>query len=80
VINEIDREQMMLQMQRAISATISGQLSSVVSTLESFSLPVTVETKADIKELSGKLKALAADVRSVGAEVRKIVPTPVKKD
>jgi hypothetical protein len=52
----------------------------VVSTLESFSLPVTVETKADIKELSGKLKALAADVRSVGAEVRKIVPTPVKKD
>jgi hypothetical protein len=80
VMNEIEREQMMLQMQRAISATISGQLSSVVSTLESFSLPVTVETKADIKELSGKLKALAADVRSVGAEVRKIVPTPVKKD
>jgi hypothetical protein len=80
VMNEIEREQMMLQMQRAISATISGQLSSVVSTLESFTLPVTAETKADIKELSGKLKSLAADVRKVGSEVRKVVPAPVKKD
>ncbi|MEY3602157.1 MAG: hypothetical protein RL169_1401, partial [Armatimonadota bacterium] len=80
VMNEIEREQMMLQMQRAISATISGQLSSVVSTLESFTLPVTAETKADIKELGGKLKSLAADVRKVGAEVRKVVPAPAKKD
>ena len=80
VMNEIEREQMMLQMQRAISATISGQLSSVVSTLESFTLPVTAETKADIKELSSKLKALAADVKNIGADVRKIVPAPVKKD
>ena len=80
VMNEIEREQMMLQMQRAISSTISGQLSSVVSTLESFTLPVTAETKADIKELSSKLKALAADVKNIGADVRKIVPAPVKKD
>ena len=80
VMNEIEREQMMLQMQRAISSTISGQLSSVVSTLESFTLPVTAETKADIKELSAKLKALAADVKNIGADVRKIVPAPVKKD
>ena len=80
VMNEIEREQMMLQMQRAISSTISGQLSSVVSSLEGFTLPVTAETKADIKELSGKLKALAADVKNIGAEVRKIVPAPVKKD
>ena len=80
VMNEIEREQMMLQMQRAISSTISGQLSSVVSTLESFTLPVTAETKADIKELSGKLKTLAADVKNIGADVRKIVPAPVKKD
>ena len=79
-MNEIEREQMMLQMQRAISSTISGQLSSVVSTLESFTLPVTAETKADIKELSGKLKTLAADVRNIGSDVRKIVPAPVKKD
>ena len=80
VMNEIEREQMMLQMQRAISSTISGQLSSVVSSLEGFTLPVTAETKADIKELSGKLKALAADVKNIGADVRKIVPAPVKKD
>jgi hypothetical protein len=80
VINEIEREQMMLQMQRAMSATISGQLSSVVSSLESFTLPVTAETKTDLKELGSKLKALASDVRSVGADVRKIVPAPVKKD
>jgi len=80
VMNEIEREQMMRQMQRAISATITGQLSSVVSTLESFTLPVTAETKADIKELSGKLKSLATDVRKVGSEVRKVVPAPVKKD
>jgi photosystem II stability/assembly factor-like uncharacterized protein len=80
VMNEIEREQMMLQMQRAISATITGQLSSVVSTLESFTLPVTAETKADIKELSGKLKSLTADVRKIGSEVRKVVPAPVKKD
>jgi hypothetical protein len=80
VMNEIEREQMMLQMQRAISSTISGQLSSVVSTLEGFTLPVTAETKADIKELSSKLKALAADVKNIGVGVRKIVPAPVKKD
>jgi chromosome segregation ATPase len=80
VMNEIEREQMMLQMQRAISSTISGQLSSVVSTLEGFTLPVTAETKADIKELSSKLKALAADVKKIGVDVRKIVPAPVKKD
>ena len=80
VMNEIEREQMMLQMQRAISATISGQLSSVVTTLESFTLPVTAETKADIKELGGKLKSLAADVRKIGTEVRKVVPAPAKKD
>jgi hypothetical protein len=79
-MNEIEREQMMLQMQRAISSTISGQLSSVVSTLEGFTLPVTAETKADIKELSSKLKALAADVKKIGVDVRKIVPAPVKKD
>jgi type II secretory pathway component PulM len=79
-MNEIEREQMMLQMQRAISSTISGQLSSVVSSLEGFTLPVTAETKADIKELSSKLKALAADVKNIGADVRKIVPAPVKKD
>jgi hypothetical protein len=52
----------------------------VVSSLESFSLPVTAETKTDLKELGSKLKALAADVRKVGAEVRKVVPAPVKKD
>jgi hypothetical protein len=80
VMNEIEREQMMLQMQRAISSTISGQLSSVVSSLEGFTLPVTAETKADIKELSSKLKALAADVKNIGVGVRKIVPAPVKKD
>jgi uncharacterized membrane protein YgcG len=80
VMNEIEREQMMLQMQRAISSTISGQLSSVVSTLESFTLPVTAETKADIKELSSKLKSLAADVKNIGVGVRKILPAPVKKD
>jgi len=80
VMNEIEREQMMLQMQRAISSTISGQLSSVVSTLEGFTLPVTAETKADIKELSSKLKSLAADVKKIGVDVRKIVPAPVKKD
>jgi hypothetical protein len=80
VMNEIEREQMMLQMQRAISSTISGQLSSVVSTLEGFTLPVTAETKADIKELSSKLKSLAADVKNIGVGVRKIVPAPVKKD
>jgi chromosome segregation ATPase len=80
VMNEIEREQMMLQMQRAISSTISGQLSSVVSSLEGFTLPVTAETKADIKELSSKLKSLAADVKNIGVGVRKIVPAPVKKD
>jgi hypothetical protein len=80
VMNEIEREQMMLQMQRAISSTISGQLSSVVSTLEGFTLPVTAETKADIKELSSKLKSLAADVKNIGVGVRKILPAPVKKD
>jgi hypothetical protein len=79
-MNEIEREQMMLQMQRAISSTISGQLSSVVSTLEGFTLPVTAETKADIKELSSKLKSLAADVKNIGVGVRKIVAAPVKKD
>jgi len=80
VMNEIEREQMMLQMQRAISSTISGQLSSVVASLEGFTLPVTAETKADIKELSSKLKSLAADVKKIGVDVRKIVPAPVKKD
>ena len=77
-LNEAERERLMLEAQRTASGTVSGKLSSLTNTLESFTVPVTPETKRDMKEIEAEIRLVRVEIQKIVTEVRRLIPRQSK--